>query len=226
MEDAQQVAVLDGAEIARRVEALLPEIEARADEIAEARRLPRDLVDALKTAGVFRMSMPAGLGRLSVAAAGPGAHRGVVGVRRSECRLVRDDRLRQRVLLGVPRRRFGPRVVDRCRRHHRRMAVPRWAGRGGGRRLSGVGAVEVRQRLHPRRRHGRWVHRDERQRRAGLRSRRHACRAHRCRPGRSLRGHRHLAHDWPRRQRKQRLRLQGPVRAGRAHVLAGRTGQA
>ena len=28
MEDAQQVAVLDGAEIARRVEALLPEIEA------------------------------------------------------------------------------------------------------------------------------------------------------------------------------------------------------
>ena len=45
------------------------------------------------------------------------------------------------------------------------MAVPRWAGRVGGRRLSGVGAVEVRQRLHSRRRNGRWVHRDERQRR-------------------------------------------------------------
>ena len=56
--DAQQVVALDGAEITRRVEALLPEIDGRADEIAEARRLPRDLVDALKTAGVFRMSMP------------------------------------------------------------------------------------------------------------------------------------------------------------------------
>ena len=56
--DAQQVVALDGAEITRRVEALLPEIDARADEIAAARRLPRDLVDALKTAGVFRMSMP------------------------------------------------------------------------------------------------------------------------------------------------------------------------
>jgi hypothetical protein len=44
-DDAQQVAGLDGAEITRRVEALLPEIERRADEIAEARRLPRDLAD-------------------------------------------------------------------------------------------------------------------------------------------------------------------------------------
>ena len=56
--DAQQVVALDGAEITRRVEALLPEIDGRADEIAEMRRLPRDLVDALKMAGVFRMSMP------------------------------------------------------------------------------------------------------------------------------------------------------------------------
>ena len=56
--DAEQVVALDAAEITRRVEALLPEIDGRADEIAEARRLPRDLVDELKTAGVFRMSMP------------------------------------------------------------------------------------------------------------------------------------------------------------------------
>ena len=55
--DTRQVVVLDGTEITRRAEALLPEIDGRADEIAEARRLPRDLVDALKTAGVFRMSM-------------------------------------------------------------------------------------------------------------------------------------------------------------------------
>ena len=34
-EDAQQFVALDGAEITRRVEALLPEINRRADEIAE-----------------------------------------------------------------------------------------------------------------------------------------------------------------------------------------------
>ena len=56
--DAHEVVTLDGAEIARRVEALLPEIETRADEIAATRRLPRDLVDSLKATGVFRMSMP------------------------------------------------------------------------------------------------------------------------------------------------------------------------
>ena len=56
--DSQEFVMLDGAEIGRRVEALLPEIETRADEIAAARRLPRDLVDALKATGVFRMSMP------------------------------------------------------------------------------------------------------------------------------------------------------------------------
>ena len=38
--DSQEFVRLDGAEIARRVEALLPEIEPRADEIAAARRLP------------------------------------------------------------------------------------------------------------------------------------------------------------------------------------------
>jgi indole-3-acetate monooxygenase len=58
-EDAhEEVVAIDGPEIARRVMALLPEIEGRGDEIAAARRLPRDLVDALKATGVFRMSMP------------------------------------------------------------------------------------------------------------------------------------------------------------------------
>src|SRR4051794_28109739 len=56
--NAHEAVALDGAEITRRVEALLPEIAARGDEIAAARRLPRDLVDALKATGVFRMSMP------------------------------------------------------------------------------------------------------------------------------------------------------------------------
>jgi ABC-type anion transport system duplicated permease subunit len=35
-----------------------PEYAAIISEIAAARRLPRDLVDALKSTGVFRMSMP------------------------------------------------------------------------------------------------------------------------------------------------------------------------
>jgi alkylation response protein AidB-like acyl-CoA dehydrogenase len=56
--DTPEVVALDGAEISRRVQELLPEVEARSDEIAGARRLPRDLVDALKSTGVFRMSMP------------------------------------------------------------------------------------------------------------------------------------------------------------------------
>jgi alkylation response protein AidB-like acyl-CoA dehydrogenase len=38
--------------------ALAPEVSARADEIARARRLPADLVAQLKRAGVFRMPMP------------------------------------------------------------------------------------------------------------------------------------------------------------------------
>ena len=51
--------VLTDGEIGQRVEALLPAIRARGDEIASLRQLPRDLVDSLKGAGAFRMSMPA-----------------------------------------------------------------------------------------------------------------------------------------------------------------------
>lgn len=56
--DQHEVVALDGAEIARRVSALLPEIERRGREISSARRLPSDLVHSLKSTGVFRMSMP------------------------------------------------------------------------------------------------------------------------------------------------------------------------
>jgi indole-3-acetate monooxygenase len=40
------------------VEALVPEIEQRADEIAELKRLPADLVGSLRTAGAFRIALP------------------------------------------------------------------------------------------------------------------------------------------------------------------------
>ncbi len=49
---------MNGAEILAAVTELVPEVRARADEIAAGRRLPEDLVDALKAAGAFRMPMP------------------------------------------------------------------------------------------------------------------------------------------------------------------------
>src|SRR3954454_16817327 len=49
---------LESADILANVEGLLPEIRRRSPEIAADRRLPRDLVDALKAAGVFRVAAP------------------------------------------------------------------------------------------------------------------------------------------------------------------------
>jgi len=46
------------ADIMTAVQALTPEILARGDEIAAARRLPLDLVAKLKATGAFRMAMP------------------------------------------------------------------------------------------------------------------------------------------------------------------------
>jgi alkylation response protein AidB-like acyl-CoA dehydrogenase len=48
----QQTSVLDN------VRALLPEIAARAEEIEQARAVPRDLAEQLRTAGVFRRYVP------------------------------------------------------------------------------------------------------------------------------------------------------------------------
>jgi alkylation response protein AidB-like acyl-CoA dehydrogenase len=48
----QQTTVLD------RVRALLPEISSRAEEIEQARAVPRDLVEKLRSAGVFRRYVP------------------------------------------------------------------------------------------------------------------------------------------------------------------------
>jgi indole-3-acetate monooxygenase len=50
--------VLDSRAIIANTHGLAPEIDRRADEIAALRRLPADLVAQLKSAGVFRMSMP------------------------------------------------------------------------------------------------------------------------------------------------------------------------
>ena len=46
------------ADVITAVRALAPEIQSRGDEIAALRRLPIDLVEKLKAAGVFRMAMP------------------------------------------------------------------------------------------------------------------------------------------------------------------------
>ena len=49
---------LTTADIVAAVDGLVPEIMARAAEVAEGRRLPTDLVASLKRAGAFRMPMP------------------------------------------------------------------------------------------------------------------------------------------------------------------------
>jgi alkylation response protein AidB-like acyl-CoA dehydrogenase len=54
----QDTSLLDSRAIIANTRRLAPEIERRADEIASLRRLPADLVAQLKSAGVFRMSMP------------------------------------------------------------------------------------------------------------------------------------------------------------------------
>lgn len=53
---------MDTAGILANVEGLLPEVAARADEVAAQRRLPGDLVASLKAAGAFRLPMPAAWG--------------------------------------------------------------------------------------------------------------------------------------------------------------------
>jgi len=62
MANATAAVDMTTSDIIQAVDALVPTIHARADEIAEARRLPADLVAAMKRAGVFRMPMPASWG--------------------------------------------------------------------------------------------------------------------------------------------------------------------
>ncbi len=47
-----------GAATLRNVQALLPGIAARTEEIEQARSVPRDIIDSLRTAGVFRRYVP------------------------------------------------------------------------------------------------------------------------------------------------------------------------
>jgi alkylation response protein AidB-like acyl-CoA dehydrogenase len=56
------VELLDAAQIVENTRKLAPKIAARAEEIARLRRLPADLVAELKSAGAFRMPMPAAWG--------------------------------------------------------------------------------------------------------------------------------------------------------------------
>jgi alkylation response protein AidB-like acyl-CoA dehydrogenase len=54
----KEAARLGADEILAGAEALVPEIRARAEEVAELRQLPVDLVEALRAAGLFRMAAP------------------------------------------------------------------------------------------------------------------------------------------------------------------------
>jgi alkylation response protein AidB-like acyl-CoA dehydrogenase len=54
--------LLDSAQILENARKLAPKVAARAEEIARLRRLPAELVADLKSAGVFRMPMPAAWG--------------------------------------------------------------------------------------------------------------------------------------------------------------------
>jgi alkylation response protein AidB-like acyl-CoA dehydrogenase len=58
MTEAIQERVLTAADIVENAKALAPAILARSDDIERARRLPPDVVQMLRDAGVFRMSMP------------------------------------------------------------------------------------------------------------------------------------------------------------------------
>ena len=104
-------------------------------------------------------------------------------------RLVRDDRLRQRLLLVVPRRRRGPR---RCGPTSTMVTAGWVLPAGQARRVDGGyrrrRPLELRQRLHPRRRHRRRLHRRRTTTAtSSLGPDGHACHPHRRRPGRSLR---------------------------------------
>lgn len=50
--------LMDGEDILANIRALRPLLRARSDEIDELRRLPDDIVESLRKAGVFRMMMP------------------------------------------------------------------------------------------------------------------------------------------------------------------------
>lgn len=52
----------DASDVQTRVEELLPAVHARRQEIEQARRLPRSLVDALRATGVFTLGVPRALG--------------------------------------------------------------------------------------------------------------------------------------------------------------------
>ncbi len=55
-----------GAEVVDRARALAPKIEAHADQIEEARELPEPVLQALVTAGLYRLLLPRSVGGLEV----------------------------------------------------------------------------------------------------------------------------------------------------------------
>jgi alkylation response protein AidB-like acyl-CoA dehydrogenase len=53
---------MDTSDVAKGIQELLPEIRKRREEIEEARRMPRDLVDGLRKTGVFSLAVPRAVG--------------------------------------------------------------------------------------------------------------------------------------------------------------------
>jgi alkylation response protein AidB-like acyl-CoA dehydrogenase len=60
------VAVTSDFDIVSAASALAPRIEAAANQIEQDRAMPRDLLDAMLDAGLFRMMLPHSLGGLEL----------------------------------------------------------------------------------------------------------------------------------------------------------------
>ncbi len=61
--------LLTSEDILSNARALAPEIMARAGETAKLRQIPRDLVEKIREAGIFRVMFPEIMGRAGNAAA-------------------------------------------------------------------------------------------------------------------------------------------------------------
>src|SRR5437899_931595 len=139
----------NGAErVLANVRELAPAIASRAAEIEAGRRMPPDLVQTLRSIGIFRIFVPQSHGGLELdIPAGAGDLRSAKPNRRFS-RLDRHDRRRARhvrALAAAGHLRAG--LPERPGRDHCRLGPAYRRGRGSGWRLAGQRALAVCQRL-------------------------------------------------------------------------------